>query len=302
MPEARLKRQTLYRYFPLSARDRKWGLYVTTTGQSRIGRHERYPPSGHPKGYDFKWDSGRILHDHAVVYISRGGGWLESKPCPRQRLEAGDVFLLFPEVWHRYAPDPETGWDEHWIGFNGDLPRRWIKHGFFSPQLPILKPRQESVLLPLFTQALEVSQTNQAAVQQILAGLATQIMGLLYSARQAGFTREVHPASPVQITVERMQTSLDSDLDVPAIARQLGVSYSWLRRTFADHTGLSPHQYLLELRLVRARNLLSESALTVKEVGRRIGFEDEHYFSRLFHKKVGIAPGLWRARAQKGRE
>jgi AraC-like DNA-binding protein len=300
VPEAKIKLRAIHRYFPLSVRDRKWGIFVTTTGQSRIGPHEAYPPQGHPKGYDFNWDSGRILHDHQVVYISRGAGFFESKQCPRRRLEAGNVFLLFPEVWHRYAPDPQSGWDEHWIGFDGDLPRRWIKNGFFSPHHPILQPGHESLLLPLFTQALEASQTNQAALQQILAGFVTQIMGLLYSAGKAVLTGEDYVTNAVQTTVERMQTALDSSLDVPAVARQLGVSYSWLRRTFANHTGLSPHQYLLELRLVRARNLLSETALTVKEVGRRSGFEDEHYFSRLFRKKVGVTPGLWRSRAQRG--
>jgi len=42
--------------------------------------------------------------------------------CPgtrRQAIEAGDAFLLFPGKWHRYRPAPSTGWDEHWIGFNG---------------------------------------------------------------------------------------------------------------------------------------------------------------------------------------
>jgi transcriptional regulator GlxA family with amidase domain len=58
---------------------------------------------------------------------------------------------------------------------------------------------------------------------------------------------------------------------------------------------------LLELRLVRARNLLSKTALAVKEVGRRSGFEDEHYFCRLFQKKVGVTPTIWRSRAQHAR-
>src|SRR5262249_1541432 len=70
--------KSFYRYFPLSKRDRKWGLHVTTAGKTRIGPHEDYPPKGHPKRYDFDWAHGRILHDHQAVYISKGRGWFES--------------------------------------------------------------------------------------------------------------------------------------------------------------------------------------------------------------------------------
>ena len=62
------------------------------------------------------------------------------------------------------------------------------------------------------------------------------------------------------------------------------------------HTGSSPHQYLLELRLARARNLLEETSLSVKEVAQNAGFEDEHYFCRFFKQKTGRTPGQWRSR------
>jgi AraC-like DNA-binding protein len=78
------------------------------------------------------------------------------------------------------------------------------------------------------------------------------------------------------------------------LARSLGVSYTWFRRMFTEHTGLSPHQYRIQIRLGRARTLLSETTLTVKEVAYRCGFESEHYFSRLFKRKTGLAPGEWR--------
>jgi transcriptional regulator GlxA family with amidase domain len=70
---------------------------------------------------------------------------------------------------------------------------------------------------------------------------------------------------------------------------------------FAHHTGLSPHQYRLQVRLGRARTLLSETALSVKEVAFRCGFESEHYFSRLFRRKTGVAPGRWRRSLSGGR-
>ena len=83
-------------------------------------------------------------------------------------------------------------------------------------------------------------------------------------------------------------------LPMATLARSLGVSYTWFRRMFTHHTGLSPHQYRIQIRLGRARALLGETSLTVKEVAYRCGFESEHYFSRLFRRKAGLTPGQWR--------
>jgi transcriptional regulator GlxA family with amidase domain len=65
------------------------------------------------------------------------------------------------------------------------------------------------------------------------------------------------------------------------------------------HTGLAPHQYLLEMRLVRARNLLVGTNLSIKGIAVQTGFEDEHYFSRLFRQKLNVTPSQWRSRSQK---
>jgi AraC-like DNA-binding protein len=79
------------------------------------------------------------------------------------------------------------------------------------------------------------------------------------------------------------------------------VSYSSFRHTFQQHTGSSPHQYLLELRLVRARNLLTQTAQSIKQIAQQAGFEDEHYFCRFFKMKTGSTPGQWRVRSKLSR-
>jgi AraC-like DNA-binding protein len=290
--------KSYFQYFPISERDRKWGLYVTTAGEARIGPHVPYPPPGHPKGYNFEWRRGRVLADHQVVYISRGRGWFETRHTARQRIESGTVILIFPGVWHRYMPDSKTGWDEHWIGFDGDIARRWVKNGFLSKRKPVWRPGYEDVLLTLFAGLFEAIKANRPALQQIMAGTATQILGLLYSAQHARLAGDDTAMSAVQSAIVRMQTALESRLDMQTLARQLNVSYRWFRRTFAQHTGLSPHHYLLELRLARARSLLSETTAPVKEVATHAGFEDEHYFCRAFKQKIGLTPTQWRARSR----
>ena len=286
------------RYFPASVRDRKWGWYVTTVGETRIAAGQAYPPGGHPKGYQFDWTKGRILDCHALVYISKGRGFFESKRSAGTTVEAGNVMLLFPSVWHRYRPDQETGWEEHWLGFDGDVVRRWMKHKFFSPRSPIFKTSQEDRWLALFSELITVVKLDRPALQQVMAGFAAQMLGLLYAGHQAGVSGGERALSIVQKAIARMRSDMSSGLDAQLLAKELNISYSSFRHTFQQHTGASPHQYLLELRLVRARNLLEQTTLSIKEIAQQAGFEDEHYFCRFFKLKTGMTPGQWRLRLQ----
>ena len=284
-----------YRYFPISRRDEKWGLYITTAGEARIAPRTVYPPSGHPKDYAFDWQHGRILDGFALLYISSGRGQFEAKPNISLPVEAGHAFLLFPRVWHRYAPDPQTGWHEHWVGFDGEIARQWLRHRFISARNPVLKINAEDTVLATFSRMMQSIQAHRPALQQILAGATANLLGLFYSAQQAQPAAETHNANAIELAIARLQNEYARDLNMRLLAQELGVSYSWFRSRFAAHTGLGPHQYLLELRLVRARNLLAETELSVKEIAMQTGFEDEHYFSRLFRQKLNLTPGQWRS-------
>lgn len=285
------------RYFPVSARDQKWGWHVTTVGEMRSLPGEAYPAAGHPKGYNFDWSKGRVLDCHALVYISRGRGSFESRQSARQPVEAGQVIFLFPGVWHRYRPDAKTGWQEHWVGFDGDVVRRWVKNKFFSPGKPVFRPGQEEKWLTLFTELIAMIKLNRPALQQVMAGFTAQLLGQLYSGQQAGLTGNDQALRIVQKAMTKMQNELESGLNAQSIARELNVSYSSFRHTFQQHAGSGPHQYLLGLRLVRARFLLTQTDRSVKEIARQTGFGDEHYFCRFFKMKTGLTPGQWRSRS-----
>jgi transcriptional regulator GlxA family with amidase domain len=119
-------------------------------------------------------------------------------------------------------------------------------------------------------------------------------LSLLYSAQQPGQDGREGVARAIHEAMRHMADPTRDTVPLAELARTLGVSYTWFRRMFAHHTGLSPHQYRLQLRVGRARTLLSETALTVKEVAFRSGFESEQYFCRLFRRKTGVSPGEWR--------
>ena len=60
---------------------------------------------------------------------------------------------------------------------------------------------------------------------------------------------------------------------------------------FKQYTGISPHQYHLELKIMRAKELILTTDKNIKEICFELGFQSPHYFSRFFKQKVGVNPG-----------
>ena len=181
------------------------------------------------------------------------------------------------------------------MGCDGTVVRSLVRNRFFSPRRPVLRVREEDLLLAAFSSVIDAVRAGRPALQQVASGAALYIMSLLYSALQPGQEGSRNVARAIHEAMHRMADDPAQPAPaLPELAHRLGVSYTWFRRTFAHHTGLSPHQYRIQIKLGRARTLLSETALTVKEVAFRCGFESEHYFSRLFKRKTGVAPREWR--------
>ena len=282
---------SLFRYFPVSKRDRDWGCHGITAGMARILPHTAYPPAGHPRGHMFDWTKGRVLREYALVYIASGRGEFECTGRRRRAIESGSLLLLFPGVWHRYQPDPETGWTEYWVGFNGGFMRNLMRHRFFSPRHPVLKPRNEPEVSALFQSMVAAINQDAPALQQVVAGITVHLLGLLFSARQIGPETSSGRTTRIQDAVALLHRGNTRSSE---LAQQLGMSERVLRRDFKKHTGLSPHQYYLQLGIANARRLLANTSMSVKQVAAECGFVDEQYFCRLFKKKTGLAPGQWR--------
>ena len=82
----------------------------------------------------------------------------------------------------------------------------------------------------------------------------------------------------------------DSKIDIETVCGVAFISVSSLQRGFAKYFGMSPKQYLIQLRMNRALELLTENKLSVKEISFVCGFTDEKYFSRAFKKRYGCSP------------
>ncbi|WP_426689784.1 helix-turn-helix transcriptional regulator [Rhodanobacter ginsengiterrae] len=106
----------------------------------------------------------------------------------------------------------------------------------------------------------------------------------------------VHGLAPWQArrVVDHVLAHLEAPIRVEDLATVTRLSASHFSRAFKLSFRMSPHAYIVALRLSRARALLSDSNEQLSQIAVACGFADQSHFSRVFRRRVGCAPGLWR--------
>ena len=109
-----------------------------------------------------------------------------------------------------------------------------------------------------------------------------------------GFEGHVIDRLIAESFLTREQQILEN-LEPEDLAMKLNISYSWFRRIFKEYTGYAPAKYFQELKLRKAKQLLIDTPLSVKEISFSLGFQSTEYFFMFFKKHTGFTPLGYRA-------
>ncbi|MEN8203118.1 MAG: AraC family transcriptional regulator [Bacteroidota bacterium] len=284
------------KYVAVGDEIKDWGLYVSGAGSNKVSGNTEYPITNDPAHHYFHWSKGRSISEHQILYITRGSGFFEAEGPIKKRIKAGDVFMLFPGIWHRFKPTRQTGWDEYWVEFDGDLLKHIQISEILNPNQPVLELGVHSELSEHFIEIIEIIKEQKPGFQHMATGYLFQIFAQIFAIRK--YNR--FEGKPIENQIERaklhISENLDKTISQTEIASEVGLSYSLYRKKFSEYTGFSPCQYHIQLRLNRAKDLLRRGDNTPIEIARDLGFSSTDYFYRIFKKKVGMTPSEYRKR------
>jgi AraC-like DNA-binding protein len=116
---------------------------------------------------------------------------------------------------------------------------------------------------------------------------------LLFAPSRGSGKRGLSQAA-LQRIEDHIAAHLDSALDIDELAAIVRMSSSHFTRSFHKSVGITPHRYVVQNRVMRARELLANTSLPLTEIALTTGFSDQSHFSRRFHEIVGIPPGAFR--------
>ena len=283
-----------FKYLLINERDKKFGMTVESVGFQTIPLNTLYPPMKHPKSHFFNPDKGRILSSYHIVYISKGKGVFSSKTTAKTAITKGQVILLFPGQWHTYNPLKESGWDEYYIGFGGEIINNIVGHGFISPENQVLDVGVSGDLVNLYSAAILIAKENKGASQQHLAGIALNILGTVLSLSQNKNFESKDSAQKIEHAKIIMIEHINENINMQRVAESLGISYSVFRKVFKEYTGYAPLQFFHELKVQRAKRLLIETSKPLKEIAHELGFGSYDYFLSFFKKRTDQSPSDYR--------
>lgn len=279
-----------YKYLVVNELDRKFGCYVNTVGFQSIKENSSYPVKGHPAGYYFNVEKGRILREYQLLYISKGQGYFSTHEVKNRKIDKGSLLLLAPGQWHTYYPDVATGWNEYYIGCEGKAIDNLFDYGFMLKENTVIEVGFNDELVKLYQQAIEIAKADKIASQQYLSGIVMYMLGMvLYLTKNRSFE-----VGDVEQKIARakiiMYENLYREIDPEELAKKLNLSYSWFRKEFKNYTGYAPAKYFQELKIGKAKELLVGTSQSVKEIAFLLGYGSTEHFSTLFKKRTGYTP------------
>jgi AraC family transcriptional regulator len=98
--------------------------------------------------------------------------------------------------------------------------------------------------------------------------------------------------------IEFMHDNFDRELALEEIALAAYLSEYHFARLFKQITGVTPHVYLANIRLERARKLLAETALPISEIASAVGYQSQSHFTKMFKSVTGVTPRVFREAAK----
>lgn len=281
----------MVKYLLAHQSDYSWGISTSTVGLQEVPPGVRYPYGEHSMSYMFSTERGRVLlNEIHILYLLKGRGWFVSDHCPKTQIQAGDVVILFPNEWHNYAPDKDSGWEEAWVGFSGDFVQRIIKENFFNISRPIVRVGIRMTLYDAIKNACKIAQDELPSYQQQLAGYVFLVVSSIYAySKQAPYTDSLD-AECIKTAQKFMREHTSKNLSMEDVAKHAGMGYSKFRKLFRNYTGFSPQQYFLNLKLEESKDLLLNTSLSSKEIAYRLGFDTATYFNRIFRQHYKQTP------------
>ena len=285
-------------YCPNGGTSELWGVAVTACGLTRAVPGQPYPPNPwqHPGDHLFGLpQGGRILNCYQLLYVSSGKGRFESTATGAVEIKAGSAFLIFPEIWHRYAPDPNSGWTEHFIELRGPSLDRLRESGALRPQNAVFHPGVDPELIEGFETLYRLAGEGGIGGRQQAATLGLHLLTrVLFS---HGVREPSAEERAVRQAESRMRENLGEHFDMAALAEECGVGYDAFRRCFKSLTGLPPKNYYRKLQMRRAEDLLRHTGRSVTEIADELGFSSPFHLSAAFKEHSGLSPAHWRERA-----
>jgi AraC-like DNA-binding protein len=248
----------------------------------------------------------RILFDHEIVLFLQGRGRFRFGP-EAVPFSPHTLFVVPPFTPHaiegdggRLVEHVAVHFDPGLLPHAGRPSRREayevrLSHGLALPRRVELSPG-DGIEADCLDLVRAFSAIEPFAATEASAILTRALISLMRRRPDAEPVGDGHGRVRVLVdkTIAFIEANVAQKLSAEDLASQAGLSESHFNRVFRAQTGYAPMEYLRRYRVQRAKDLLADVDLAVKEIARRAGFDDAYHFSKVFRQIAGVTPTAYR--------
>lgn len=236
------------------------------------------------------------LESYLIKYTRAGTGLLDYQG-QTYAVQPGQLFWIDCREFQFYRTAPEAGfWQMAWVHFAGPAAALYYE-AFLSQnrRCPVVTPPPDSHISGALGSLRDLCQTDAVSLAADLRAndLLTQILSeILHATRQdqlRGHVPESVLAARAYLTAHYAERITLEDL-----ARRFSVSKFHFQKQFKHFTGATPNEFLLMLRLNRAKELLRSTDRSVSQIACDVGIQNVSHFIDLFRKQEGTTPACYR--------
>ena len=229
--------------------------------------------------------------DYQLIYLAKGSYCFHIGD--REVVLKGGQALLYKPFEKQYYHSLDTCDVEfYWAHFTGSECENILRSfGFWDENVFYVGMSDKFPLL--YKWAIKELQLKRLGYIELATGYFMQILSLMSRnyLQSADDTSESHIAEKAMIYFHR---HFNEDISIDDFAKSLNITPCWFRKCFKNRTGVSPKQFINDIRLAYARELLLTSDIKINEIAEQAGYENAYYFSRIFTKNTGVSPMQFR--------
>jgi AraC-like DNA-binding protein len=229
---------------------------------------------------------------YIIHYVYRGKGFFV-QDGRKFDVSYGQCFLITPNTLIEYYPNPDDPWNYAWIELSGAEAKKILAYSTLSYEAPVSRA-DGGALIPFFKESGERFCTDTPADRCRNVGYARLILAeLIRMNPSSSLTPRNDPI--VTKAVNYIDNNYHRhDLTVDRVAAEVSINRVSLHRYFSSELGISPKAYISNLRVEKAKSLLSGSKYSIKSIAYSVGFSDSLYFCKAFKKNTGLSPSEFR--------
>ena len=267
----------------LPFKDKSQPLIVGSCGTYRLKTHKKLPTWA-PRGR-VDWQLLFVASGKTHFYI---GG-------KDQIVTAGHMVLFQPKEEQHYEYFGEDKPEVYWVHFTGSSVKEILRSYDIPLDEHIFFTGTPAAYTQLFKNMIEEFQSCKVGYREMLEMNLRQLFLMIQRTRL-----EKPPLVTTAVQQEMdfarqyFHEHYNEPINIEEYAQSRHTSISLFMRNFKKVYGVSPKQYILNIRMNNAQNLLETTDYTVAEIAAIVGYDNALYFSRIYHKQKGQAPSDYR--------